>query len=117
MSKSQQIREMLTANPDIPVKEIVEKVKCNPALIYQVKGAMNTEKKYAVKRDRPAKQPTEGQIVLRNVIKQDDNTVKTLKQEIIGYRAVISYLEWQLGLKDSQSGPSVCSTQGCAEAG
>lgn len=107
MTKSQQIREMLTANPDTPTKEILEKVKCNPALIYHVKVAMNKAKKPAVKRGRPSKKLSEGQIVLREVLKRDDHTVQSLREEIKGYRTVISYLEHQLGLKDSQRGAAI----------
>lgn len=109
MSKSQQIRDLLKANPTMSTKDIQAQVLCNPALIYQIKMqlAKGASGKPAVKRGRPAKQPTEGQIVLREVIKRDDHTVQALKEEIKGYRTVISYLEHQLGLKDSQRGATV----------
>lgn len=111
MSKSNQIRDLLKANPEMPVAAIAATVGCNSALVYQVKAAMKKEagtaETPAVKRGRPAKQPTEGQIVLREVLKRDDHTVRALQEEIKGYRTVISYLEHQLGLKDSQRGTSI----------
>lgn len=115
MSKSNQIRDLLKANPEMPVAAVAATVGCNSALVYQVKAAIKKEagaaETTAVKRGRPAKTkdatPTEGQIVLREVIKRDDHTVQALKEEIKGYRTVISYLEHQLGLKDSQRGATV----------
>jgi len=97
MTKSDRIRELLKANPKIKTSEIAKQVKCNSALIYQIKSQLQ----------KPKTEISQGQNILREVISADSLVIKQLKNQIMGYKFVISYLEHQLGLKDSQNGTSV----------
>lgn len=110
MKKSEQIREILKANPQAKAVEIAKQVGCNSALVYQIKSKLNSGT--TVKRGRPRKvaepkAPTEGQLILRRVVSDDSIVINKLREEIKGYRTVISYLEHQLGLKDSQNAAAI----------
>jgi hypothetical protein len=104
---SKKIRAYKEAHPKAKAKEIAAAVGCKPAYVYQVLHVKR------VKKD----EPTDGQKIIRDEITrlnkeketlqmfydvaEDRNTeldeeVHQLKMDIIGYRAVISYLQGQL---------------------
>jgi hypothetical protein len=104
---SRKIREYKLDHPKAKAKEIAEAVGCKPAYVYQV---------LHIKPVKNAK-PSDGQKIIRDEITrlnseketlqmfydvaEDRNTeldeeVHQLKMDIIGYRAVISYLQGQL---------------------
>jgi hypothetical protein len=103
MTKSKQIRSYKEANPTHKPSDIAKACGVTTAYVYQV---LHTAKKKAVK---PVV-PTEGQETLRKEIKRlnedldgwkvlylsADEALDQLKQDVIGYRAVISYLQGQL---------------------
>lgn len=53
-SKSESIREALTANPNKPVAEIVKELRVTPSLVYNVKATMKKEEK---PRPKPGRKP------------------------------------------------------------
>jgi hypothetical protein len=103
MTKSKQIRAYKEANPTHKAKDVAKACGVTTAYVYQV---LHSAKKKAVK---PVV-PTEGQETLRKEIKRlhedlDDwqklyisasESLDQLEQDVIGYRAVISYLQGQL---------------------
>ena len=97
---SKKIRAYKLAHPKAKAKEIAAAVGCKPAYVYQVlhiKPEKNTE-------------PTEGQQIVRQELTRlnkdiDDwrslylqtlDEVEQLNQDVVGYRAVISYLQGQI---------------------
>ena len=97
---SKKIRAYKLASPKAKAKEIAIAVGCKPAYVYQVlniKPVKNAE-------------PTEGQQIVRQELTRlnkdiDDwrslylqtlDEVEQLNQDVVGYRAVISYLQGQL---------------------
>ena len=99
---SKKIRAYKQAHPKAKAKEIASAVGCKPAYVYQVLHYKN--------KDVPKDTPTEGQQTLRNEIVRLNtdvdswrdlyftclDEVEQLNQDVIGYRAVISYLQGQL---------------------
>jgi len=102
---SKKIREYKAANPNASAKDIAKELGTSAAYVYQVL----TPKKKAKKELKPVA-PTEGQLTLRKEIERlnkeieewrnmfFDNleTLGQLEQDVIGYRAVISYLQGQI---------------------
>jgi len=97
---SKKIRAYKLAHPKAKAKEIAAAVGCKPAYVYQVlhiKLEKNTE-------------ATEGQQIVRQELTRlnkdiDDwrslylqtlDEVEQLNQDVVGYRAVISYLQGQI---------------------
>jgi len=97
---SRKIREYKLDHPKAKAKEIAGAVGCKPAYVYQVlhiKPKKNTD-------------PTEGQQIVRQELTRlnkdiDDwrslylqtlDEVEQLNQDVVGYRAVISYLQGQI---------------------
>ena len=99
---SRKIRAYKQAHPKAKAKEVAAAVGCKPAYVYQVLHYKN--------KDVPKDTPTEGQQTIRNEIVRlnkdiDDwrtlylenlDLVEQLQQDVIGYRAVISYLQGQI---------------------
>jgi sugar-specific transcriptional regulator TrmB len=91
-------------HPEAKAKEIAEAVGTSPAYVYQTLSPKKKPKKL-----KPV-EPTEGQKTVRNEInrlnKEVDGwknlfldnleTLNQLEQDVIGYRAVISYLQAQI---------------------
>lgn len=111
MTKSKQIRGYQEANPTHKASDIAKACGVSTAYVYQVLHAAK-KKKAAVQTI-----PTEGQKTLRQeidrlhaeianmkilndvnelLILEHEDEIKQLTQDIIGYRAVISYLQGQL---------------------
>jgi len=102
MTKSKQIRAFKEANPTANPKDIAAVCGVTTAYVYQV---LHTAKKKA---EKPV--VTEGQETLRKEIKRLNEDLDgwrelylsahealgQLEQDIVGYRAVISYLQGQL---------------------
>jgi len=107
---SKKIRAYKEANPKAKAKEIATEVGCKPAYVYQVLLG-------DAKKNKPKLKPTEGQQVLRKeidrlhalianlemlkdindqIIEEQEAELEQLENDVIGYRAVISYLQGQL---------------------
>ena len=103
MTKAKQIRAFKEANPTYTPQAIADKCGVKKSYVYQV---LHSAKKNAVK---PVV-PTEGQETLRKELKRlnedlegwkelylsANEALDQLEQDVIGYRAVISYLQGQL---------------------
>lgn len=114
-SKAEQIRKILTDTPSISPKQVAEMTGFPLNMVYQTKYNMNKKKK-PVGRPRKAKVTITREEVATNVFRkfqldcamlQDKNEllsreVDRLEREVVGFRAVISYLEHRLGLESSQ---------------
>ena len=106
MTKAKQIRDFKQANPTAIPKDIAAVCGVTTTYVYQV---LHNAKKKTVKAVKPVV-PTEGQDVLRKEIKRLNEDLDgwrelylsahealgQLEQDIVGYRAVISYLQGQL---------------------
>jgi chemotaxis regulatin CheY-phosphate phosphatase CheZ len=106
MTKAKQIREFKEANPTYAVQAIADECGVKKSYVYQV---LHNAKKKAVKAVKPVI-PTQGQDVLRKEIKRLNEDLDgwrelylsahealgQLEQDVVGYRAVISYLQGQL---------------------
>ncbi len=106
MTKSKIIRDFHKANPTSSIQEIADACFVKKSYVYQV---LHSAKKKAVKAVKPVV-PTQGQDTLRKEIKRlnedldgwrelyisANESLSQLEQDVIGYRAVISYLQGQL---------------------
>lgn len=116
-SKAEQIRKILTDTPSIPSKQVAEMTGFPLSMVYQVKYQMKKNNKKTKKPvGRPRKTKVTREEVSTNVFRkfqldcamlQDKNEflsreVDRLENEVVGFRAVISYLEHRLGLESSQ---------------
>ena len=114
-SKAEQIRKILTDTPSISPKQVAEMTGFPLSMVYQTKYNMNKKKK-PVGRPRKTKVKVTREEVASNAYRklqldcamyQDrmnylNREVDRLESEIVGFRAVISYLEHRLGLESSQ---------------
>ena len=105
MTKAKNIREFQKANPTASFDGIAVACGVNKTYVYQV---LHNAKKKAVKAVKPV--VTEGQDTLRKEIKRlhedldgwkelylsANEALTQLEQDVVGYRAVISYLQGQL---------------------
>jgi hypothetical protein len=125
MTESEKIREFFKANPQSTVKDAVKEFpNSHSSNIYKLRAQAlglirKTIKKKKVVKVKP------GIEVVRNVIKEQTKTEEELvkcihslteeledmaksvlkaKDEVKGYQVLISYFEWQIGLRDSQAG-------------
>jgi hypothetical protein len=106
MTKAKQIREFQKANPTASFHDIARECGVKRTYVYQV---LHNAKKKAVKAVKPVV-PTQGQDILRKEIKRlnedldgwrelylaSNDALAQYEQDVIGYRAVISYLQGQL---------------------
>jgi hypothetical protein len=105
MTKAKQIRACKEANPTHKAKDIAKACGVTTTYVYQV---LHSAKKKAVKAVKPV--VTEGQDTLRKEIKRlhedldgwkelylsANEALTQYEQDVVGYRAVISYLQGQL---------------------
>lgn len=116
-SKAEQIRKILTDTPSIPSKQVAEMTGFPLNMVYQVKYQMKKNNK---KTKKPVGRPRKTKITRADVTSNayrklqldcallgDQNNsllreIANLENEIVGFRAVISYLEHRLGLESSQ---------------
>lgn len=116
-SMADRIREYDKANPGSTAVQVAAALKIKARAVHQVRWL---DKKRAVKgaplkRGRPPKNavtvkpatPTQGQIIVRTEVGNLHVKVDRLTQQNMQLRTVISYLEHQLGLKDSQHGAAI----------
>lgn len=115
-SKAEQIRKILTDTPSIPSKQVAEMTGFPLNMVYQVKYQMKKNNKKPVGRPRKTKVTITRADVTSNAIRKLElecglyrdrmsyltRQVNELEREIVGFRAVISYLEHRLGLESSQ---------------
>jgi tRNA A37 N6-isopentenylltransferase MiaA len=113
MNKTQQIIKYKEANPTHKPSDIAKACGVKNTYVYQV---LNNAKKKAKKDLKPVA-PTEGQLTLRKeidrlhaeianmkilndvndlLITEHEDQLKQLENDVIGYRAVISYLQGQI---------------------
>jgi hypothetical protein len=106
MTKAKQIRAFKEANPTAIPKDIATVCGVSTTYVYQV---LHHAKKKKAKEVAKAT-PTDGQKIVRNEVNRlhkdiDDwralylqalDEVEQLNQDVVGYRAVISYLQGQL---------------------
>ena len=106
MTKAKQIRAFKEANPTYTPQAIADECGVKKSYVYQV---LHNAKKKAVKAVKPVV-PTQGQDILRKEIKRlnedldgwrelylaSNDALAQYEQDVIGYRAVISYLQGQL---------------------
>jgi hypothetical protein len=127
MTVAEKIREFFTTNPTASVKEGIAAFPDSHSsnVYYARRQAMGIAKpKYkSKKKSKPALKP--GIETVRNVIKEQtkkeeelvtrifslkeelSNMAKSLykaREEVKGYQVMVSYFEWQIGLRDSQAG-------------
>ena len=112
MTKAKQIRAFKEANPTYTPQAIADECGVKKSYVYQV---LHNAKKKAVKAAKAVKAvkpvvPTQGQDILRKEIKRlnedldgwrelylaSNDALAQYEQDVIGYRAVISYLQGQL---------------------
>ena len=108
MTKAKRIRAYKEANPKANPKDIAAVCGVTTTYVYQV---LHNAKKKAVKAVKAVKPVvTEGQDVLRKEIKRlnedldgwrelylsSNDALAQYEQDVVGYRAVISYLQGQL---------------------
>lgn len=106
-TKSQQIRQMKAENPNMKASEIAQKLNTKLQYVYttlylEKKGQKPKKAKKAAVKRRLSVLPPKALI-----INPTSDRIRKLETQIIQFRTVISYLEHQLGLKDSQHGASV----------
>ena len=110
MTIAKKVRDYKEANPKATCKEIAKACNVSYSYVYQIinpkKKAKKLPKAFPIKK----KEPTEGQKTVRSELTRlhkdiDDwrslylssfDEIEQLKQDVIGYRAVISYLQGQL---------------------
>ena len=118
-NKAAKIRDLMKKSPEMTAKQIATAVGCKPQQVYTVKYLMNRNKRKsgaAVKSKRKVIRISKTQADLakrlnvpivayaKQLAKGDSSAdiIADLRHQIVGFRAVISYLENQLGLKNSQ---------------
>ena len=129
-TKAQRIRACLNVNPNATVKEVAAACDATLANVYQVRSVIKKETKpprtYRKKTIEKKVEPTvlkvnkkefkfipaEKPVGLVNEVLVTENAqlkikVKSLEHQIVGYRAVIDFLEWQLNLRRTNHGATV----------
>jgi len=124
-TKAQRIRACLNVNPNATAKEVAKACDATLTNVYQVKYAMKKEtqpprtyrKKAIVKKAEPKvlkvkkkefEAPVEKPIDrMPFTYEQLNARVKNLEHQIVGYKAVIDFLEWQLNLRRTNHGATV----------
>ena len=118
-NKSAKIRELIQRSPEMTAQQIAKAVGCRPQQVYTVKYLMKRKDRksgIATKSTRKVIRITKSEADLakrlnvpvteyaKNLAGYDANfdIIADLRHQIVGFRAVISYLENQLGLKNSQ---------------
>jgi len=123
MTESEKIREFFKANPQSTVKDAVKEFpNSHSSNIYKLRAQALGLVRKTIKKKRAIKPGVE---VVRNVIKEQTKTEEELvkcihslkeeledmaksvlkaRDEVKGYQVLISYFEWQIGLRDSQAG-------------
>jgi hypothetical protein len=108
MTKSKQIRAYKEANPTAKPKAIGEACGVTTTYVYQVLHNAKKKKKPVALATKMT--PTEGQKIVREELDRlhaeianltileevNDEIIEQLNRDIIGYRAVISYLQGQI---------------------
>jgi hypothetical protein len=111
MSKHQKIIDYKKEHPEATAIMVAEALGVAKSYVYTAyKNDRN--KKLRVPKYQPPKMSPIPEVYLGNtqhlnMITNLGKEVKKLEHEAIGYRSVISYLEFQLGLKRTQNGSSV----------
>jgi len=111
-SRSERIRKGLEKYPDLTPSELAKKLKVPKATVYTERWKLNKSNGVVAKRGRPSKGKTrpaiqkEGQLLAKTILEDKVEAMSAeiadLKHQIVGFRAVISYLEHHIGLETSQ---------------
>jgi hypothetical protein len=110
LNKSEIMREFYKQNPNASAKEAAAAAGATTDMAYIVRRQMfGSKKKKAKPRNIALKPLTPGISTVRKVITDQTVEVDSLKKslshaldEIKGYRVLIGYFEWQIGLRDSR---------------
>jgi len=116
-SRSEKVRKALVKYPDLAAKDLAKKLKVPVSAVYTERWKANKSIE-SKKRGRPPKNPPwenarpanvmqkEGQllakVMLEDKVESLTAEIAELKNQITGFRAVISYLEHHIGLENSQ---------------
>jgi len=128
-TKAHRIRACLSVNPNAKAKEVAQACDATLTNVYQVRYAMKKEAKpprtYRKKTIEKRVEPTvlkvkkkafdvldryTSGITNEIIVKENEQlraTIKNLEHQIVGYRAVIDFLEWQLNLRRTNHGATV----------
>jgi len=116
-SMADRIREYEKSNPGSTAVQVAAALKIQARAVHQVRwlDKKRVSGETPMKRGRPRKNavtakpmaPTQGQIIVRTEVGSLHIKVDRLTQQNAQLRTVISYLEHQLGLKDSQHGAAI----------
>jgi len=122
---SQQVRDYMQANPDASTAEIAFECKVNTQFVHQVKHNLKkkADKPVRTYRKTTLTKKVEPQIINRKseetklssndflimvqAMKDMSEKVVELEHDVIGYKAVINFLEHQLGLRRDNRGATV----------
>lgn len=115
MTMANKVREYCKANPNASAKEVAKAVGTKVQYVHTIwyldrKGKNSTKRK--IGRPRKVEKVFEPARLLppdpfRPPGPSASERIEKLERQIIQFRTVISYLEHQLGLKDSQNGASI----------
>lgn len=114
-SRSEKVRKALVKYPDLAAKDLAKKLKVPVSTVYTERWRANKSIE-PKKRGRPPKawestrpanvMQKEGQLLAKTLLEDKvealNAEVANLKHQIVGFRAVISYLEHHVGLETSQ---------------
>jgi hypothetical protein len=127
-TKAHRIRACLSVNPNAKAKEVAQACDATLTNVYQVRYAMKKEAKaprtYRKKTIEKKVEPTVLKVKKKEFIldryasgitnevlvaenEQLRAKIKNLDHQIVGYRAVIDFLEWQLNLRRTNHGATV----------
>ena len=113
MSMAQKIRDYQQANPTATAKQVAMALNTKPVTVHQTRWLDKQKQKKAAVKQKPKQikttaaqlpAPRKGDSVVRNELLSLSKKIGDLQQQNVQFRTVISYLEYQLGLKDSQDG-------------
>jgi hypothetical protein len=113
MSKHQKIIDYKKEHPKATAIMVAEALGVAKSYVYTAYKNDRSKKLRVPKFQLPEMLPMPDVSIHSMLMRNQDNItnlekeVKKLEHEAIGYRSVISYLEFQLGLKSTQNGTSV----------
>lgn len=116
MTMANKVREYCKANPNASAKEVAKAVGTTVQYFYTVQYLDRKGKKSTAKRKIGRSRKVEKVFEPARLLPIDPlrplgpsalERIQKLERQVIQFRTVISYLEHQLGLKDSQNGASI----------
>lgn len=100
MTKADLIRNYDKEHPGATAAEVAKALKLHPSYVWLIRSSDKKKSKQAVKVEKPASQPTNGQMVLRSqferVLQENDalkNQNEAMRMDIEKLSFLVSYLE------------------------